>query len=74
MLKTTKLLWCSHANPWTKLPLSAPYALTSDLPLLHAFNAAVEAKYQYDLSLFPEPYFGNLELDLVRSSYQPGQR
>jgi hypothetical protein len=59
-------------NPWTKLPLSAPYALASDLSILQAFNATVETKYQYDLSLLPEPYFGNPLANVVILTLNPG--
>jgi hypothetical protein len=59
-------------NPWIELPSSAPYAVPTDLPLLQAFNAKVVAKYRYDLSLFPEPFFGNASASVIVLALNPG--
>jgi hypothetical protein len=59
-------------NPWIKLPSSAPYVLPSDMSLLQAFNTTVSVKHQYDLSLFPEPFFGKASASVVVLTLNPG--
>jgi hypothetical protein len=59
-------------NPWIHLPSSAPYALPSDLHALQAFNAVASANYRYDLSLFPEPFFGGASANVIVLTLNPG--
>lgn len=59
-------------NPWLNLPTSAPYVLDSDAALLQKFQANAAAEYRFDLSLFPEPFFGSSTASVVVLNLNPG--
>ncbi|MBB3800832.1 hypothetical protein FHR47_001066 [Xanthomonas arboricola] len=59
-------------NPWLALPKSAPYILPDDRPLVEAFNSRAVPEKRYDLSLFPEPYFGRFDAPVVFLALNPG--
>lgn len=59
-------------NPWTALPKNPPYVLASDVALLEGFNATASARHRYDLSLFPEPFFGSATAPVVVLNLNPG--
>jgi len=59
-------------NPWSRLPETSPYVLPEDAPALFAFNLRAAAKSKYDLSLFPEPYFGLPSAPVVLLALNPG--
>ena len=59
-------------NPWLSLPSEAPYVLANDRPPIDAFNKRAAADNQYDLSLFPEPYFGRSDAPVVFLALNPG--
>jgi len=62
----------SIRNPWLNLPLSPPYALEADLAQLNSFNASALRKHQFDLRLFPEPFFGTTLTPVVVLNLNPG--
>ena len=59
-------------NPWLDLPSSTPLTLASDAALLQAFNLGAAKVNQYDLSLFPEPFFGSPIAPVVILNLNPG--
>lgn len=59
-------------NPWFTLPTTPPYVLASDKALLERFNARAPAKYRFDTSLFPEPFFGASDAAVVVLNLNPG--
>lgn len=59
-------------NPWNFLPLHPPYVLASDMEVLKRFNATASTRHRYDLSLFPEPYFGSPNAPVVILNLNPG--
>ena len=59
-------------NPWTALPKHPPYVVPSDTALLGRFNTTASSKQRYDLSLFPEPYFGSSTAPVVVLNLNPG--
>ena len=59
-------------NPWSALPKNPPYVLASDIALIERFNATASAKHRYDISLFPEPFFGSLNAPVVVLNLNPG--
>lgn len=59
-------------NPWIDLPTAGPLVLASDAPLLHAFNSRAQPRHRYDLSLYPEPYFGSPRAFVVLLNLNPG--
>ncbi|MCP9842013.1 hypothetical protein KBY93_15510 [Synechococcus sp. J7-Johnson] len=59
-------------NPWSALPTATPYVLASDASLLQSFNARAASKHQFDMLLFPEPFFGSLSATVVVLNLNPG--
>jgi hypothetical protein len=59
-------------NPWLRLPSLKPFVLESDANLLQRFNETASEKHKYDLSLFPEPFFGSLTAPVVILALNPG--
>ena len=59
-------------NPWLALPETGPLVLSLDRKELEAFNATSAQKYKYDLSLFPEPFFGSSDAPVVVLNLNPG--
>lgn len=59
-------------NPWLSLPSEAPYVLPDDRFVIEGFNKRVSADKRYDLSLFPEPYFGRSDAPVVLLALNPG--
>lgn len=59
-------------NPWVDLPDSEPFVLGDDRPRVHAFNRAVDARYQLRLNLLPEPFLGSRDARLVLLMLNPG--
>lgn len=59
-------------NPWLTLPHAKPYVLASDASLLQSFNASAAEQHRYDLSLFPEPFFGSPSAPVVVLNLNPG--
>jgi hypothetical protein len=59
-------------NPWRLLPLLPPYALAEDARALDAFSARAAHDKRYDLSLFPEPFFGSLSAPVLLLALNPG--
>jgi len=60
------------ANPWLALPQKEPFVLAMDAPLIQAFNAKAQPRHRYDLSLYPEPYFGLHTASVVVLNLNPG--
>lgn len=59
-------------NPWISLPKTPPYVLASDASLLQRFNATAAERHRFDLSLFPEPFFGVPSAPVVVLNLNPG--
>lgn len=59
-------------NPWRDLPAQAPYVLPEDAEILVAFNGTARQDSQFDLSLFPEPFFGDPAAPVVVLNLNPG--
>ena len=59
-------------NPWVSLPTVGPRACPKDLPALNAFNAVTPPRYRFDLSLYPEPFFGPEDAPVVLLTLNPG--
>lgn len=59
-------------NPWLALPEAVPLVLPCDRAQIEAFNATAAQKYKYDLSLFPEPFFGPVDAPVVVLNLNPG--
>lgn len=62
----------STPNPWLQLPGAPPFVLAEDASLIRAFNKKAAPAYQYDLSLYPEPYFGSPTAPVVVLNLNPG--
>jgi len=59
-------------NPWLDLPAGPPYVAPADAELLHAFNRSEPQLHRFDLSLFPEPFFGDPAALVVVLNLNPG--
>ena len=63
-------------NPWLALPELPNWVLRDDSPQIESFNArnaAVKrADVRYRLDLFPEPYFGAPDAEIVLLALNPG--
>jgi hypothetical protein len=59
-------------NPWRRLPETPPYVLAGDAPAITAFNSFTRADKRYDLSLYPEPFFGSPLAPVVLLALNPG--
>lgn len=62
----------SSTNPWTSLPSAPPYVLPRDAPAIAAFNERASPDKRYDLSLFPEPFFGSISAPVLLLGLNPG--
>jgi hypothetical protein len=54
-------------NPWRDLPGQPPYVLPADQPHIEAWNSypRLNPRYQFCLSLIPQPFLGNARASLV---------
>ena len=59
-------------NPWKDLPACAPYLLSSDEKRVMAFNSEADDVHKIRYELFPEPYLGNKEAEIVLLNLNPG--
>lgn len=63
-------------NPWTDLPISAPYVLASDPDAIRNFNKRASERCQPDLhihlELLPEPFIGSPSASVVLLNLNPG--
>ena len=59
-------------NPWTDLPTERPYVLATDANALERFNVGTTERHRFDLSLFPEPFFGARNAPVVVLNLNPG--
>jgi hypothetical protein len=60
-------------NPWLSLPSDEPRVLSADFALIEAFNDGRSiAAGRYDLSLWPEPFFGRPDAPVVLLALNPG--
>ncbi|HEY1329028.1 MAG TPA: hypothetical protein VGI14_18975 [Casimicrobiaceae bacterium] len=60
------------ANPWLHLPHLEPFVLPQDAPAIAKFNKRASGQSRYELSLLPEPYFGDLSAPVVLLALNPG--
>ena len=59
-------------NPWLALPSSPPYVLADDALPLQQFNRDAPDAQRFELSLFPEPFFGSASAPVVLLALNPG--
>lgn len=63
-------------NPWPDLPMAEPFVLKEDEWKIRLFNASLREKYREDqqihLEVFPEPYAGNPQANIVLLNLNPG--
>lgn len=70
--RVTELNTPSLVNPWLSLPPEPPYVLAEDAPAIKAFNERAPIARRYDLSLFPEPFFGSISSPVLLLALNPG--
>lgn len=59
-------------NPWASLASDAPRVCREDYQLLQKFNSSARQEHWFDLSLYPEPYFGAQNAPIVLLTLNPG--
>jgi hypothetical protein len=59
-------------NPWSDLPLKAPYVLPVDEPAISRFNARAHPENALRLELIPEPFLGRPDAPVVLLNLNPG--
>jgi hypothetical protein len=59
-------------NPWTKLPSAPAFVLASDQHLINIHNGRAVENYKIVTEMYPEPYVGNPEADIVILNLNPG--
>jgi hypothetical protein len=59
-------------NPWKNLPESGPFVLQQDRSTVESHNEAVTDNYRYHLELYPEPYAGRINAEVVVLALNPG--
>jgi hypothetical protein len=63
-------------NPWPALSMAQPYVLKEDERIIRLFNASLREKYREDqqvhLEVFPEPFSGNPQANIVLLNLNPG--
>lgn len=62
----------ARRNPWTALPLRAPFVLDGDRAAIDAFNRKASADRRIETDLLPEPYVGRLDAPIVLLLLNPG--
>lgn len=62
----------NFANPWLRLPSIAPFVLPDDRGRLEEFNAKAKPEHRYDLCLYPDPFFGADQANVVFLLLNPG--
>lgn len=59
-------------NPWASLPKTPPFVLPQDAGVIEKFNEHAPPNKRYDLSLMPEPFFGNPLAPVIALALNPG--
>jgi hypothetical protein len=61
-------------NPWTNLPLSAPFVLPNDETLVREWNINRGPSHKYFVhdEFLPEPFVGSKAAPIICLSNQPG--
>ena len=59
-------------NPWVHLPSSGDLVLEIDALPVRASNTKARSEAAFDLSLYPEPYFGRRDAPIVLLALNPG--
>ncbi len=59
-------------NPWLHLPMTAPFVLAEDAPLVERFNLTASPDHRLDLTLLPEPFLGLPSAPVVLLGLNPG--
>lgn len=59
-------------NPWHLLPTEPPFVLETDASDINNFNRTSRPEKLYDLSLLPEPFFGQPDAPVVLLALNPG--
>ena len=59
-------------NPWSALPLKAPYVLPTDEPAIRSFNAKSHPDIAVRLELIPEPFLGSPSAPVILLNLNPG--
>jgi hypothetical protein len=63
-------------NPWSELPMIPSYVIPADRPHIEAFNdlfGGGDGNCRLDLDLFPEPFIGRRDANLVILALNPGK-
>jgi hypothetical protein len=60
------------ANPWSRLPDSAPLVLKDDLNAVEVFNRTAKPHHEIDVKLLPEPFLGQFNAPVVLLNLNPG--
>ena len=59
-------------NPWVNLPNLPPYILPSDNDFVEHHNNKVSENYQIQTNLYPEPFLGNPNSNIILLNLNPG--
>jgi hypothetical protein len=59
-------------NPWLHLPAEAPYLLASDYDAIVRFNATTSVDYTIHTEMYPEPFIGVPQAQVVFLGLNPG--
>ena len=60
-------------NPWEKFEYTNPYILQSEIHLINIHNRRTKNfEFKIHTDLLPEPYFGNINADVVLLGLNPG--
>jgi hypothetical protein len=62
----------SIPNPWQGLPTEPDFVLQCDAEQIRAFNRHAAPRFRFDLTLYPEPYFGAREAPVLALTLNPG--
>lgn len=59
-------------NPWIKLPEASPFVLEIDEIAISQHNQIAKQDHQVILEMYPEPFIGNNDADIVILNLNPG--
>ncbi len=59
-------------NPWSYIPITAPYVLPEDESIITPFNLGAKEEYQIKFNCLPEPFVGSNTAPVVLLGLNPG--
>lgn len=59
-------------NPWEKLPSKKPFILESDKKLIDFHNQKSKSIHKVITEMYPEPFFGNIDAEILILNLNPG--